>query len=382
MLRRQQYSVQLGELEYVKPIDKKCVTRKERLAQQKKEACGVGVLKAYSVDEMGNSLTKNVGNMMDDARKLVNIYKQHACDPMPPPCLITKKCKAKTSTLHDGTSNVEPSIIGLNIKGDGNVGALYNTYRDIKIVDTEALIQQIRQGYAPFQDQVTKEALYKSQQYGAQFDVMTGVPTGFGCPSACPPRKKVCNTYPPKCKIQDPLNNPIIGIGSDGMEARENLRDVIEATASLNGLRVAPQTASSQTEDSMRVETDLPAEEMEEELNEYNLLMEARRQGKGEMKERDPKETPPSEAGASDMTVKTGETLGDNLLRTRNRAQELAQVYQIPKPTSNPTIALVESYEKSTYGQTLSQSQRKELKEGRIPQKVQRMLDNQKKAGK
>jgi len=375
MLRRQQYSVQLGELEYVKPIDKKCVSRKERLAQQKKEACGVGVLKAYSVDEVGNSLTKNVGNMMDDARKLVNIYKQHACDPLAPKCLITKKCKAKTSTLHDGTSNVEPSIIGLNIKGDGNVGALYNTYRDIKIVDTEALIQQIRQGYAPFQDQVTKEALYKSQQYGAQFDVMTGVPTGFGCPSACPPRKKVCHKYPPTCKIQDPLNNPIIGIGSDGMEARENLRDVIEATASLNGLRVAPQTASSQTEDSMRVKTDLPAEEMEEELNEYNLLMEARRQGKGEMKEFSPKETPPSEAGASDLTVKAGETTGDALLRSRNRVQELAQIYSTPRPTADSTIALKNSYDQKTYGRILTNNERTALKEGRIPRTVQDSLD-------
>lgn len=242
MLRRQQYSTILGELEYVKPIARKCVTKKERLAQQKKEACGVGVLKAYSVDEVGNSLSKNVGNMMDDAKKLVNIYKQHACDPMAPSCLVTTTCKAKTSTLHDGTSNVSNDIVGLNLKGDGNVGALYNTYRDIKIVDTEALIQQIRKGYAPFQDQVTKEALYKSQQYGAQFDQMTGVPTGFGCPSTCPPRKRVCKKYPPKCKIQDPMNNPIIGIGSDGMEARNNFRDVAVAQ-NLNEPRVAPQTA-------------------------------------------------------------------------------------------------------------------------------------------
>ena len=367
MLRRQQYSVQLGELEYVKPIEKKCVSRKERLAQQKKEACGVGVLKAYSVDEVGNSLTKNVGNMMDDARKLVNIYKQHACDPLAPSCLITTKCKAKTSTLHDGTSNVEPSIVGLNLKGDGNVGALYNTYRDIKIVDTEALIQQIRQGYAPFQDQVTKEALYKSQQYGAEFDVMTGVPTGFGCPGKCPPRRKVCRKYPPSCKIQDPLNNPIIGIGSDGMEARENLRDVIEATASLNGVRVAPQTASSQTE-SMRVETDLPEEEMEGDLREppktdYNLLMEARREGKGEMKEFSPRSVPPSEAGASDMTVRTGETTGEALKRTRNG-----------RGTARD-IQLRDEEELLRYGEVLTNNDRASVKKGKPSGAVQRMLE-------
>ena len=367
MLRRQQYPVQLGELEYVKPIEKKCVTRKERLAQQKKEACGIGVLKAYSVDEMGNSLTKNVGNMMDDANKLVNIYKQHACDPMAPTCLVTTKCKAKTSTLHDGTNNVEPSIVGLNLKGDGNVGALYNTYRDIKIVDTEALIQQIRQGYAPFQDQVTKEALYKSQLYGAEFDVMTGVPTGFGCPSACPPRRKVCKPYPPTCKIQDPLNNPIIGIGSDGMEARENLRDVIEATASLNGVRVAPQTASSQTE-GMRVETDLPEEEMEEDLREppkteYNLLMEARREGKGEMKEfQKSAQTPPSEAGASDTTVKAGGT-GEGIARGR-------QVI----PNSNEGILIADTAQMAEYGRLLTAYERKEVKEGRTPKTVRASL--------
>jgi len=363
MLRRQQYPVQLGELEYVKPIEKKCVTRKERLAQQKKEACGIGVLKAYSVDEMGNSLTKNVGNMMDDANKLVNIYKQHACDPMAPTCLVTTKCKAKTSTLHDGTNNVEPSIVGLNLKGDGNVGALYNTYRDIKIVDTEALIQQIRQGYAPFQDQVTKEALYKSQLYGAEFDVMTGVPTGFGCPSACPPRRKVCKPYPPTCKIQDPLNNPIIGIGSDGMEARENLRDLIEAR-DLNEVRVAPKIASSQTEDSMRIKTDLPADEMEEELREppkteYNLLMEARREGKGEMKEFSPMSIPPSEAGASDTTVRAGGT-GEWIARRGYTAERVAQ-------NDQEEIAL--------YGEVLNHNDRAAVRKGKTPKKVQKMLE-------
>ena len=351
MLRRQQYPVELGELQYVKPVLKKCVSRKERLAQQKKEACGIGKLKAYSVDEMGTSLTKNVGNMMDDASKIVNIYKQHACDPLAPSCLITTKCKAKTSTLHDGTDNVEPSIVGLNLKGDGNVGALYNTYRDIKIVDTEALIQQIRQGYAPFQDMVTKEALYQSQLYGAEFDVMTGVPTGFGCPSACPPRRKVCRKYPPNCKIQDPLNNPIIGIGSDGLEARENLRNVIEAQ-DLNDLRVAPQTALS----NLKIETDLPDDEMEEELNDYNLLMEARRQGKGEMKEATPtnpllQPSPSSEAGGMRALMEK-KNAGRPAGFTASRSQERKEA------------------EMAEYGRVLTNNERSKMRGGRAPKTV------------
>jgi hypothetical protein len=348
MLRRQQYPVELGELQYVKPVLKKCVSRKERLAQQKKEACGVGKLKAYSVDEMGNSLTKNVGNMMDDASKIVNIYKQHACDPLAPSCLITTKCKAKTSTLHDGTDNVEPSIVGLNLKGDGNVGALYNTYRDIKIVDTEALIQQIRQGYAPFQDMVTKEALYQSQLYGAEFDVMTGVPTGFGCPSACPPRRKVCRKYPPTCKIQDPLNNPIIGIGSDGLEARENLRDVIEAR-DLNDLRVAPSTAVS----NFKIETDLPDDEMEEELTEA-VEMQIRRAGKqAEVTPTNPllQPSPSSEAGGM-RALMVKQNAGRPAGFTAKKAQERRE------------------HEMEEFDRLLSNNERSKMRQGRVPKTV------------
>lgn len=227
MLRRQQYSVDLGQVQYVAPPAKKCISRGQRIAEAKKEACGVGVLKAYDVDEMGTTLLKIKGNMLDNITKLNNQYKDHGCNPLAPSCIPIKKCLAKTSTLHDGTDVVEKDIVGLGVKQDGNMGNLYNTYRELNIVDTEAVIRQIRAGNAPIQDQITKQAEYNAGLYGGSFHEIDGVPTGYTCVK-CPPRKRVCMPYPPKCKIPDP-NNPETGIGSDLMESKESLLGLFEA---------------------------------------------------------------------------------------------------------------------------------------------------------
>ena len=77
MLRRQQYSVDLGEVQYVAPPKKSCVSRKQRIEEAKKEACGVGVLKPYDVDENGTTLSKIKGNMLDNITKLNNHFKDH-----------------------------------------------------------------------------------------------------------------------------------------------------------------------------------------------------------------------------------------------------------------------------------------------------------------
>ena len=227
MLRRQQYSVDLGEVQYVAPPKKTCVSRKQRIEEAKKEACGVGVLKPYDVDEYGMTLSKIKGNMLDNITKLNNQYKDHGCNPLAPSCIPIKKCLAKTSTLHDGTDTVEKDLVGLGVKQDGNMGNLYNTYRELNIVDTEAVIRQIRAGNAPIQDQITKMAEYNAGLYGGSFHEIDGVPTGYSC-IKCPPRKRVCMPYPPKCKIPDP-NNAETGIGSDLMESKESLLALFEA---------------------------------------------------------------------------------------------------------------------------------------------------------
>lgn len=227
MLRRQQYSVDLGEVQYVAPPKKTCVSRKQRIEEAKKEACGVGVLKPYDVDENGTTLVKIKGNMLDNITKLNNQYKDHGCNPLAPSCIPIKTCLAKTSTLHDGTDVVEKDIVGLGIKHDGNTGNLYNTYRQLDIVDTQAVIAQVRAGNAPIQDQITKMAEYNAGLYGGSFHEIDGVPTGYSC-IKCPPRKRVCMPYPPKCKIPDP-NNPETGIGSDLMESKESLLGLFEA---------------------------------------------------------------------------------------------------------------------------------------------------------
>lgn len=336
MLRRQQYSVDLGEVSYVAPPKKKCVSKQERLQQVKKQACGVGVLKPYDVDEMGTTIFKIKGNMLDNNEKLQNSYKAHGCDPMRPSCIKMRTCRAKTSTLHDGTENVSHDIVGLGVKEDGNMGNLYNTYRDVTIVDTDALIANIRKGIAPIQDQVTKDAEYKARLYGSSYGALDGVPTGYTC-IKCPKKEGLCLKYPPVCKIPDP-NNPETGIGSDLMESKENLLNVFQARRVVpEGVAITSRDADFRLPQGERVEemgafmgdrgepmslmTDLPEDPTFREvipLEEFNLM---RAEGMGEFS---PKSTMTmdealsSDAGRSDATtVKRGETVGQSILASR-----------------------------------------------------------------
>lgn len=237
MLRRQNYSVDLAQVQYVAPPAKKCVTKSQREKQIRKDACGTGELKPQDVDEMGTTIYKVQGTMLDTITKLNNQYKDHGCNPLAPPCIPVKKCLAKTSTLHDGTDNVSHDIVGLGVKGDANMGYLYNTYRETSIIDTQELIRQIRANNAPIQSAVTKQAEYNAGLYGGSFHAIDGVPTGYTC-IKCPPRKRVCNPYPPKCKIPDP-NNPETGIGSDMMQSKDSLLGLFEAK------RIDPQVSVS-----------------------------------------------------------------------------------------------------------------------------------------
>jgi len=332
MLRRQQYSVDLGEVSYVAPPKKKCLTKAERLQQVKKEACGVGVLKPYDVDEMGTTIFKIKGNMLDNMEKLNNSYKDHGCDPMRPSCIKMTTCRAKTSTLHDGTQNVSHDIVGLGLKEDGNMGNLYNSYRDVTIVDTDALIQNIRAGNAPIQDQITKDAEYKARLYGSSYGVLDGVPTGYTC-IKCPPRRKACMKYPPTCKIPDP-NNPETGIGSDLMESKESLLNVFEARRIIpEGKPIVSENADFQVPQGERVRLDIQTAEEEEQimsLDDMNLM---KVRGMGEfspLSQMTMDEAITSEAGRSDATtvvaIPQGESVGAGILASRRKRSTKEQM--------------------------------------------------------
>lgn len=225
MLRRQDYAVQLGEITYVAPPPQRCISRGQKIDQYKKAACEVGKPKTYGVDEYGTPLKVNSSAISDTHLILENQFKAQACHPFPP-CYPMIKCKAKTSTLHDGTSNVSSSIVGLGVKGDGNMGHLYNSYREISIVDTDELVRQMRAGNEPVQSQITKEAEYKAGLFGGAFHEIDGVGTGYSCVK-CPPIVKPCPVK--RCKKPDPLNNPETGIGSDGLESKSSLFSIFEA---------------------------------------------------------------------------------------------------------------------------------------------------------
>ena len=318
MLRRQEYSVDLGEVSYVAPPKKRCITKQERLNEVKKEACGVGVLKPYDVDEYGTTITKIKGNMLGNMEKLNNQYKAHGCDPLYPDCVKMITCKAKTSTLHDGTDNVSHDIVGLGVKEDGNMGNLYNSYRDVKIVDTDALIQSIRAGNAPIQDQITKDAEYKARLYGSTYGVLDGTPTGYTCIPDCPKTIKPCLKYPPVCKIPDP-NNPETGLGSDLMESKDSLMTLFEARRVDNKVAVSDFTQAEGVRpiDDLRITVNPTQEEYEESLVEARIRRtkseEARDEEFLQTKGSSPLSTMTmdeayqgSEAGASDITVRRG----------------------------------------------------------------------------
>ncbi len=235
MLRKQNYTVTVGEVQYVAPPLTKCVTKSEKIAKYKKIACGDGVLKPTMVDEEGITHTKVIGNMLNDLEQLTLQSKENACNPNIPSCVKRKTCLAKTSVLHDGTENVSMSDVGLGLKADGNDGLSYNTFREVSIIDTDEMIRNMRTGQAPYQDQVTKEAEYNARQFGASHHSVDGMPTGYAC-NICPPKPKVCRTK--FCKKQDPINNPIVGIGSDALQSQESLLTLYEAR------RVKPELAS------------------------------------------------------------------------------------------------------------------------------------------
>ena len=306
MLRRQDYAVELGEVVYVAPPAKKCATRAEKIAEYRKIACGTGKTTTYGVADNGVPLKVIEGAIANDHKILNSMYKANACNPFPP-CYPMKKCNAKTSTLHDGSNTVHHELVGLGIKGDANMGYLYNTFREVNIVDTDELVRQTRAGNAPVQDQITKEAEYKAGLYGGSYHAIDGVGTGTSCVK-CPPRKKPCPTK--TCKRPDPMNNDSIGIGSDGLQSRESLQGLFEAG------RIAPEVASflgTGTALPQRSEAAIQTE-MEEEEEELTSgqVRDLRHEGLSlapyasrDRMQRAGSE-PPSEAGTAE-TVRTGE---------------------------------------------------------------------------
>ena len=256
MLRKQDYSVNLGNVEYKAPPNKKnCITLKELTERRKKEACEQGKLKPYDVAPDGMTIYKIKGNMENNKDKLNKQYKENGCNPYIPSCIKYKTVNAKVNSLHDGNNeHVSNQILGLGLKNDGNVGNLYNEFKKISIVDTDNLVNQIREGNAPFQDAITKQAEYNAKLYYVSQSSLDKTPTGYVC-NKCPPKKKICKKYPGACKIPDPLNNKFVGIGSDLKESRENLQDIFDAQ------RIMDKNFQEQGGD-LQILTDLPDTEM------------------------------------------------------------------------------------------------------------------------
>ncbi len=139
-------------------------------------------------------------------------------------CAVTKKCAAKVG-MHDSNGNfLTKDMIGMNVKADMNIGSnqIGYVYQEKDVLDTSALMQKVLLGGdRELHSVATLLALRNSEQYGSA-TTWDGNHSGYFCVS-CPPRAKPCPVVK-KCKKADPFNAPV-GLGSDVIEARGNLRD-------------------------------------------------------------------------------------------------------------------------------------------------------------
>ncbi len=151
--------------------------------------------------------------MRDLHRK--NACAVHSCVPM-------KKCMAKVG-MHDSNGNfLTQEFIGTNTTPNLRVGGnqIGYVYQEKSFADSDALFEALRNNDVNH-NVATKLAEHNSSLYGKD-TTWDGQASGYFCVK-CPPKSKPCPTAKP-CKKADPFNAPI-GLGSDVIEARENLRD-------------------------------------------------------------------------------------------------------------------------------------------------------------
>ena len=207
MLRSQKSTVldNSKNIKYARPAGKKCVTKTQEERKIRVGSCDVNA---------------------DNARKLDDLHRQNACKEHS--CVPIKKCMAKVG-LHDSNGNfLTNELITANLDGNLRVNnQIGYVYQEKSITSSDSLANALRAGQPIAQSVATKIAQSNAELYGKPH-AWDGSDHGYFCVK-CPPKKKPC----PKniCKKADPLFNPEIGIGSDGLESK---RDLLEANRAQN----------------------------------------------------------------------------------------------------------------------------------------------------
>lgn len=177
--------------------------------------------------KLKDKFKKPCGNAQDDLDKLWNMRKQSSCKVNR--CLPMKTCKAKIAFHANGEEVVDTQLHGLNLNSNLNVGGnqLGYVYRETQIVDTDRFLDALRNNNPLSQNVVTKIAEQNHNLFNVPYHSIDGTNTGNPITNECPKRSKPC-PKPSRCKKPDPMLHNL-GIGSDGFESRDSLRDLIEA---------------------------------------------------------------------------------------------------------------------------------------------------------
>ena len=192
-----------NNINYAKLPEDKCVKRRDEFEKVRKASCD-----------------KNA----DEVKELQELQRRSACQVHY--CTPTKTCMAKVG-LHDSNGNfLTQSLVSANVDGNLRINnQIGYVYQEKRLADTDALINALR-NQNPLTASVAQKIQISNNELFGKPHAWDGPDTGHHCPNKCPPApSKPCPARP--CKKADPLFNPGIGIGSDGLEAKEYRRDFV-----------------------------------------------------------------------------------------------------------------------------------------------------------
>lgn len=223
-----------SKINYASRPANRCVSRRMEVQKIEKAACD-----------------KNA----DVVKQLDQFHRNNACQVHT--CVPQKKCMAKVG-LHDSNGNfLTQALVGANMDANLRVGGnqVGYVYQEKTINDSNALANALRAENPIAASIATRVAQSNAELYGKPH-AWDGSDHGYFCVKGCPKQEKPC----PRdvCKKADPLFNPDLGIGSDGLEMKQSLRanneaqvfrqrQAARATTAEAGVMARPQTATMET---------------------------------------------------------------------------------------------------------------------------------------
>lgn len=184
----------------MRPVDK-CTTRRAEYEKIRKSACDPNAEPIKLLNDMHRK----------------NSCKVHYCVP-------TKTCMAKVG-LHDANGNfLTQSLVSANLDGNMRINnQIGYVYQERTLIDNDALINALR-AQNPIGASVAQKIQLSNNELFGKPTAWDGTDSGYHCPIECPKKSKPCIKQ--RCKKGDPLFHPEIGIGSDGLEAKRDLREI------------------------------------------------------------------------------------------------------------------------------------------------------------